>query len=63
MILENIKALCAKRGISIAQLEKQAGIGNGVIDDWDHSTPNVKSIMAVSKVLGVSVDKLLKGAK
>lgn len=61
MIFENVKALCDKKGISISQLEKEAGLGNGTIGGWRTSAPRVDSLQAVAKVLKVKVEKLLNG--
>lgn len=60
MIFENVKALCDKKGISISQLEKEAGLGNGTIGGWRTSAPRVDSLQAVAKVLKVKVEKLLQ---
>ncbi len=47
---------------SIAALERTADLGNGVIGKWRDGTcePSIKSIKAISKVLGCTVDELLK---
>lgn len=59
MLVENIRALCATRHISIAALERQVGLGNGVITRWDESSPRLESLLAVAKYFGVTVDSLL----
>lgn len=59
MIFDNIKKLCAENGISISQLEKDAGLGNGTISGWKESMPRIDNLYAVAKVLKVKVDKLL----
>lgn len=61
MIYKRIKALAADRKLSIAALEKKAGLGNGVIGGWRKSAPNARKLEAVADTLGVSVDYLLKG--
>ena len=33
--VENIRALCKKRGTSLAALERSLGFGNGVIAGWE----------------------------
>ncbi len=60
MIYENVKKLANEQGMSIAALEKKAGIGNGVISGWKNSSPNVASVQAVAKVLKVKVSKLIE---
>ena len=61
MIYENIKAIADKKGLSIAEIEKKAKIGNGIIGKWREATPNVDSLAKVAKVLNVSVNTLIKG--
>lgn len=61
MLIENIRALCAERGISISALEKGAGLGNGVISRWGESSPRLESVLAVASFLDVPVDRLLGG--
>ena len=59
MIFNIIKRLCAERNISISQLEKEAGLGNGTISGWKESMPRIDSLQAVARVLKVTVDDLL----
>ena len=61
MLLEHITRLCKKRGISIARLEREVGIGNGTIGKWGKSSPTVDSLKKVADHFGVSVDALLTG--
>lgn len=61
MLLENITRLCKKRGISIAKLEREVGIGNGTIGKWGKSSPTVDSLKKVADHFGVSLDALLTG--
>ena len=60
MIYDNIKSLADKKGMSIAEIEKKAQIGNGIIGKWRESAPNVDSLVKVAKVLNVSVNTLVK---
>lgn len=60
MIYDNIKNIAEKKGMSIAEIEKKAKIGNGTIGRWRESFPNVDSIVKVAKVLNVSVNTLIK---
>ena len=41
MIYKNISELCRKKGISIAKLERDLGIGNGTIGRWVKSAPTI----------------------
>ena len=63
MIVDNIARLCKERGVSFARLERETGMGNGVIARWDTSSPTVANIKAVADYFGVTVDDLLKKAE
>lgn len=60
MIYENVKAIADKKGISIYELEKKAGLGNGTIGKWNDVSPNVENLSKVAKVLNVSINTLIK---
>lgn len=62
MIYEIIKAMCEKQGISLAELERRAGLGNGAVGKWndDKVKPNFESLEKVAAALGVSVAALLE---
>ncbi|WOO36053.1 helix-turn-helix transcriptional regulator [Anaerocolumna sp. AGMB13020] len=60
MIYENIKRISKEKGRSIRSIEVQAGLGNGVIRGWRTSSPTIDSLKAVSIVLGVSLEELIK---
>lgn len=60
MILKNISSLCKEKGISIAKLEKEVGLGNGTIGKWAESSPKVDSLKSVADYFGVTVDSLIR---
>ena len=60
MIFDKIKELCKARGISVAQVERDAGLSNGAISKWNDASPTVANLQAVAKVLNCSVDDLLE---
>lgn len=60
MLFERITKLCGEKNISIARLEKEAGLGNATVRGWTKSEPTAKNLKAVADVLGVSIDELLK---
>lgn len=60
MILKNITRLCKEKGVSIAKLERETGIGNGTISRWGISSPTISNVKAVADFFGVSVDALLQ---
>lgn len=59
-MVRKIKDLCDKNHISIATLERNVGLGNGVIARWDESSPRLESVLAVAKYFGLRVDELLE---
>lgn len=62
MVFDNIKSLCEKKGISIYELERSAGVGNGIIGKWrdPDRAPNISSLNAIAKVLEVDIAELLR---
>lgn len=60
MTFEKVKNLVEKKGMSIRELERQAGLSNGAISKWKKSNPNVDSLKSVATVLEVKVDELLE---
>ena len=60
MIVEKIRDLCNEKKITIAELERNAGIGNGVIRRWDDQNPRSDKLKLVADELKVTVDELLK---
>ena len=59
MLYERIKARCTEMGVSIAEVERQAGLSNGSISKWGKSMPQVDRLNAVAKVLGTTIGALL----
>lgn len=57
---DQITELCKKRNISVRELERRAGLKERTIQHWDKSEPSATKLYAVSRVLGVPVDYLLK---
>ena len=60
MIYTNILAICEARGIPIRKLERESGLGNGVVRRWDNGSADVWLVKAVADYLGVTVDELLR---
>ena len=59
MLFEKISTLCKEKGISIAKLEEECGLGNATVRRWIDSVPRLDSIQKVANYLGVSVNDLL----
>jgi transcriptional regulator with XRE-family HTH domain len=60
MMLKNILDKCQEKKITIAELERQAGLKQRTIYKWDESKPSVDKVLAVANVLGVTVEELSK---
>lgn len=60
MIFARITALCEARGITIAKLEREAGLGNATIRGWEKSSPTVEKLKRVADYFGVSIDSLVR---
>ena len=60
MLFENVSRLCDEKNLTIAALEKAAGLGNGTIRLWKDSYPKVNNLAAVAAVLDVTIDELMK---
>lgn len=60
MLFHRIKDLCEDHGLSINALEKAAGLTRGSFSKWETSVPSVDKVAAVARVLGVTVDELLR---
>ena len=59
LIFTNVSKLCKQRGISIAKLERETGLGNATIRGWETSSPTVEKLKAVADYFNVTVDELL----
>ena len=55
----NILNICRQRDITISELERVAGLGNGVVRKWDDASPTLRSVIAVANYLGVTLDELV----
>ena len=58
-IYENIKKLCDERNLSVTELEKKAGLGNGTIGKWKISHPTMNSLYMVADALDVKITKII----
>lgn len=59
-MLEKIKEIAEKQGLSISALEKKANIGNGTIARWNNSSPNLDTLQKVANALGIGLNELLE---
>ena len=61
MIYDNIVELAKKRNMPLYKIEKEAGLANGVISKWKSNSPQVDNLMAVARVLNVTLNRLVRG--
>lgn len=58
-LLYRIKEIASQKKISLAELERIAGLSSGSITKWEKSSPKAESLMKVANSLNVSTDYLL----
>jgi transcriptional regulator with XRE-family HTH domain len=58
-IIGRIRELCAERRISLAQLERECGLGKKTISNWDKSAPSVDKLAKIADYFGVKIDYLM----
>ena len=60
-MVQRIKDLCREKGITIAELERRCGIGNGIIARWSKSKPSFERLFKVASELETTVEYLQTG--
>ena len=60
MIYDKIKELCMRKGMSVRELERKAGLGTGAVSKWNVSSPTVDRLKSVAEVLGVTINDLVE---
>ena len=62
MLYKKVADLCEEKGISIAKLEKECGLGNATIQYWRdmRDAPRFSTIKKVADYFGVTIDELMK---
>ena len=60
-IVERIKEKSRQKGTNIATLEKELGIGNGVIRRWNDRKPGAEQVDKIAVCLNTTVEWLLTG--
>ena len=60
MVYSKIQKLCKVKKISIHQLEKECGLGNGTIGVWKNKMPTVKSLTKVANYFNIPIEYFLK---
>lgn len=60
MVLRNIQNKCQEKGMTIAELERKAGLKQRTIYKWDESVPSIEKVLAVANALETTVEELAK---
>ena len=58
-IVDKIRTLCSERTITIAELERNLGLGAGTVSRWDIRVPGADKVQKVAEYFDVSTDYLL----
>lgn len=58
-LYDRVSYLAASNGMTIAEVERKADIGNGSIRRWKKSVPSADKLYRVSKLLGTTMEDLL----
>ena len=58
---ERVQELCKKNSISVSELEKTLGFGNGYISKLGQSTPNTSKVKLIADYFNVSIDYIITG--
>lgn len=61
-LYKNIELRCEERGISIARLERESGLGNATVRGWVKSYPRMDSLAKVANYLKVDINDLVKSS-
>ena len=59
-MVNKIRQLARKRGLTIIQVEEQCDIGNKSIYNWDKNKPSVDKVKRVADFFGITIDELIK---
>lgn len=59
-MVKEIRKRAEEKGITIAELERAAGLGRSTVLRWDRATPSVDKVKSAADVLGCTVDDLIR---
>ena len=60
-VKDRISLLAKERGMSIAGVERELGLGNATIQKWDTSSPSLDKLREVANFFNVPVGYLVDG--
>ena len=58
-MVERIRRACEEKGLTMAELEKRAGLPDNSIYKWDKHSPSAERVARVARALGVTTDSIL----
>lgn len=59
-MVTKVKQYAQQAKLSIREVERRCGFHYGIIQRWDEHLPSIDKVVKVAKVLGVTVDELVK---
>lgn len=59
MIVDRLRELCADKGVSFIQFERESGIGINTAKRWDTNAPNVWKVKQAADYFGVTVSYII----
>lgn len=62
-IVDRIRVLSNEKGLSLTELEKSVGLGNGTIGKWNKQSPSCNKVKLVADFFSVSIDYLVNGVE
>lgn len=60
-IVDRIQTLVNEKGLSIAALERNTGLSNGIIKKWRKQSPSCDKIITIANYLNTSIEYLILG--
>lgn len=60
-IVDRIQSLVNEKGLSIAALERNTGLSNGIIKKWKKQSPSCDKIITIANYLNTSIEYLILG--
>ena len=61
-IVDRIQMLVNEKGLTIAALERNTGLSNGIIKKWKKQSPSCDKIVVIANYLNVSIEYLILGS-
>ncbi len=61
-IVDRIQLLVNEKGLTIAALERNTGLSNGIIKKWKKQSPSCDKIVVIANYLNVSIEYLILGS-